>query len=95
MRIFWRIAIPLVTPTLAGLGVLLFLWGWNEYLIGLTMIGGNNPTALPATVRLVSYGGPTGGSAIAAAAFLHSAVAITVSLSLQRYFARTLVGSAE
>ncbi|MCP4304762.1 MAG: carbohydrate ABC transporter permease [bacterium] len=95
LQIFWHVATPLAIPTVAGLGVLLFLWSWNEYLIGLTMIGGGNPAALPATVRLVAYSVPTGGASIAAAACLHSAVSIGVFLSLHRYFARALVLSAE
>ncbi len=95
MQVFWHIAFPLMTPTLAGLGVLLFLWSWNDYLIGLTMIGGGNPEALPATIRLVAYSVPTGGAAIQAAACLHSAVSIGVFLALQRYFAKSLVLSVE
>lgn len=95
MQVFWHIAFALMTPTLAGLGVLLFLWSWNDYLIGLTMIGGGNPEALPATIRLVSYSVPTGGAAIQAAATLHSAVSIGVFLALQKYFAKSLVLSVE
>ena len=92
---FWRVALPLTVPTLAGLGVLLFLWSWNEYLIPFTLIGGGNPENLPATIRLVSYSVPTAGSGIAAATFLHSAVAILVFLVLQRYFVRSLILSVE
>lgn len=92
---FWRIALPLTGPTLAGLGVLLFLWSWNEYLIGFTMVGGGNPEALPATVAMVSYSQVTAGSGAAAATFLHSAVAMLVFVVLQRYFTRALILSAE
>ncbi len=92
---FWRVALPLTVPTLAGLGVLLFLWSWNEYLIGFTMIGGGNPESLPATVKMVSYSQATGGPALAAATFLHSAIAMNVFLLLQRYFARALILSVE
>ncbi len=94
-QIFWRIVTPLSVPTLAGLGVLLFLWGWNEYLVGFTLIGGGNPEALPATVRLVSFSLPVGGPVVAAATFLHSAVAMLVFIVLQRYLARSLILSVD
>ena len=92
---FWRIVVPLSVPALAGLGVLLFLWGWNDYLVGFTMVGGGNPEALPATVKLVSYSVPTGGPVLAAAAFLHSTVAMLVFIVLHRYLARSLVLSVQ
>lgn len=92
---FWRVALPLTVPTLAGLGALLFLWSWNDYLVPLTMIGGGNPENLPATTKLVSYSQATGGSGIAAATFLHSAIAMLVFVVLQRYFTRALILSVE
>lgn len=94
-QIFWRVAVPLTVPTLAGLGVLLFLWSWNDYLAPLTMIGGGDPENLPATIKLVSYSQVTGGSGTAAATFLHSSVAMLVFLVLQRYFTRALLLSVE
>ncbi len=94
-QIFWRVALPLSTPMVAGVAVLLFLWGWNEYLVPFTMIGGTNPSAYPATIRLVSYSAVTGGGNIAAAATLHSAVAIAVFAALQRQFSSALLMSVE
>ncbi len=95
VQIFWRVALPLSVPTVAGLAVLLFLWGWNEYLVALTMIGGTNPSALPATVRLVAYSVPTGGTSIAAAACVHSVIALAVFVALERQFSQALVMSFE
>lgn len=95
LRIYWRIVLPLTVPALAGLGVLLFLWSWNDFLIALTMIGGNNPENLPATVKLGSLSLPGGGPVFAAGAFLHSAVSIAVFLALQRYFVKGLLATAE
>lgn len=94
-QVFWHVALPLSAPTVAGVAVLLFLWGWNEYLVPLTMIGGTNPSALPATVRLVAYSVPTGGMSIAAAACLHASVSIAVFVVLERRFSRALVMSVE
>ena len=95
LQVLWRIVLPLQAPSLAGLGVLLFLWSWNDLLVALTMIGGGNPAALPATVKLASISLPPGGPVIAAGAFIHSSVAIVVFLALQRFFVRGLVTGAE
>jgi len=94
-QIFWRIVLPLSAPALAALGVLLFLWSWNDFLIALTMIGGSNPAALPATVKLGSIGVAADGPAIAAGAFIHSSVAIAVFLVLERYFVKGILISAD
>ncbi len=94
-QIFWRVALPLSTPMVAGVAVLLFLWGWNEYLVPFTMIGGTNPSAYPATVRLVSYSTVTGGGSITAATCLHSAVSIAVFIALQGRFSRALLTSVD
>lgn len=95
LRIFWSVALPLARPALAALGVLLFLWSWNDFLIPLTMIGGNNPELLPATVKLGSLSLPGSGPVFAAAAFVHSALSILVFLVLQRHFVRGLLTGAE
>lgn len=94
-RIFWSVVLPLTIPALAALGVLLFLWAWNDFLIALTMIGGNNPENLPATVNLGSFTLPGSGSLFAAAALIHSAFSIAVFLLLQRYFVKGLLTGAE
>ena len=94
-QVFWKVAVPMTGATLAGVAVLLFLWGWNEYLVPLTMIGGTNPQAFPTTIGLVAYSVPTGGAGIAAAATMHSAVAIAVFLVLERQFSQALVMSVE
>ncbi len=95
LRIFWRVALPLTRPALAALGVLLFLWSWNDFLIALTMIGGNHPELLPATVKLGSLSLPGSGPVFAAGAFVHSALSIAVFLLLQRHFVKGLLTGAE
>ena len=95
LRIFFNVVLPLTKPAMAGLGVLLFLWSWNDFIVPLTMIGGNNPENLPATVRLGSLSLPGSGPFFAAAAFIHSSVSVIVFLVLQRSFVRGLLISAE
>jgi alpha-glucoside transport system permease protein len=90
---YWRIVVPLITPTLAALGVLLFLWAWNDFVVALTILGANS-SAYPATVRFSSLGG-VDGPVTMAMVFIHSSVALAVFFALQRYFARGLLTGSE
>jgi raffinose/stachyose/melibiose transport system permease protein len=36
-QLFWRIHVPLSMPALSSLAILLFLWTWNQFLLGLTL----------------------------------------------------------
>lgn len=38
LRCFWQIALPIVRPNLAALFVILFIYGWNQYLWPLLII---------------------------------------------------------
>jgi alpha-glucoside transport system permease protein len=89
-QVYWRVVIPLITPALAALGVLLFLWAWNDFIVALTIIG-PNAAALPATVRFSSIGTIVDGPVTSAMIFIHSSVAIAVFFALQRYFVRGLL----
>ena len=95
MQIYWHVVIPLSGPALAALGVLLFVWSWNDFVIALTMIGGGNPSALPVTVRLGSVGTSVGGPVLLAGLIIHASVSIAVFLGLQRYFERGLLAGIE
>ncbi len=89
LRIFSRVVIPLIAPALAALGVLLFLWAWNDFIVALTIIGAN-PDAFPATVRFSSIGSLVDGPVPLAMVLIHSSVAIIVFFGLQQHFVRGL-----
>lgn len=93
-QIYWRVVMPLITPALASLGVLLFLWSWNDFIVALTIIG-TNAVALPATVRFSAVGVLVDGPVTLAMILIHSSVAIAVFFGLQRYFVRGLLAGAE
>jgi alpha-glucoside transport system permease protein len=88
-RIFWKLVIPLSIPVLAAFAIFQFLWTWNDYLIALTMIGGNRE-ALPATVTVASLAGEFGlrEHLLTAGAFVITIVPLTVFFALQRFFVR-------
>jgi alpha-glucoside transport system permease protein len=95
MQVYWRVVVPLSAPVLAALGVLLFVWSWNDFVIALTMIGGGNPSALPVTVKLGSFGGADEGPVILAGLIIHASVSVAVFLGLQRYFEQGLLAGVE
>ena len=93
--IFWRLVLPLSVPVLAAFAIFQFLWTWNDYLIALTMIGGNRE-ALPATVVIASLAGEFGlrEHLLTAGAFVQAFVPIVVFFALQRYFVRGILAGS-
>jgi len=93
--IFWRLVLPLSVPVLAAFAIFQFLWTWNDYLIALTMIGGNRE-ALPATVVIASLAGEFGlrEHLLSAGAFIQSFVPLVVFFALQRYFVRGILAGS-
>ena len=37
-KLFWRIHVPLSTPALSSLAILLFLWTWNQFLLAVVLV---------------------------------------------------------
>ena len=93
--IFRKIVLPLSIPVLAAFTIFQFLWTWNDYLIALTMIGGNRD-ALPATVVVASLTGEFGlrEELLTAGAFIITVVPLVVFFALQRFFVRGITAGS-
>lgn len=52
-RVFRAIALPLLSPALITLGLLTFMWVWNDYFLAFVLI--SNPDLLPVTVTLGNF----------------------------------------
>ncbi len=93
--IFRKLVLPLSVPVLAAFTIFQFLWTWNDYLIALTMIGGNR-TALPATVVVASLAGEFGRleHLLTAGAFVITIVPLVVFFALQRFFVRGITAGS-
>ena len=93
--IFWRLVLPLSVPVLAAFAIFQFLWTYNDYLIALTMIGGNGD-AWPVTIRIASLAGEFGTREhlLAAGAFISTVIPLIVFFSLQRYFVRGILAGS-
>jgi len=93
-RIFLQVVLPLMTPALAAVAIVLFLFQWNDFLWPLLVMTNRDaytiPVALGTLVGLtrVSWGGIMVGTAIATVPFL------ILFLFLQRYFVAGITAGA-
>lgn len=93
-RIFRSVVLPIMQPALAAVGIVLFLFQWNDFLWPLLVLTSRDaytiPVALGTLVGLtrVSWGGIMVGTAIATVPFL------VMFLFLQRYFVAGITAGA-
>ena len=93
-RIFRSVVLPIMQPALAAVGIVLFLFQWNDFLWPLLVMTSRDaytiPVALGTLVGLtrVSWGGIMVGTAIATVPFL------VMFLFLQRYFVAGITAGA-
>jgi alpha-glucoside transport system permease protein len=94
-EIFYKLVVPLSVPVLAAFAIFQFLWTWNDYLIALTMIGGNRE-ALPGTIVVASLAGEFGAreNLLTAGAFVITVVPVLVCFALQRFFVRGITAGS-
>ena len=91
--VFWRLAIPLSIPAIASLGIFQFLWIWNDLLVALVFLGGQNPVLTYQIGNMVTSLG-SGWHLLTAAAFISMALPLLVFFGLQRYFVRGLLAGS-
>ncbi|MGF1457957.1 MAG: carbohydrate ABC transporter permease [Leptolyngbyaceae cyanobacterium] len=95
LKIFTRIVLPLSTPAIASFAVFQFLWVWNDLLVALVYLGGNQNVA-PVTLVLRNLVGDRGQDwhLLTAGAFISMIVPLAVFFALQRYFVRGLLAGS-
>ena len=92
---FWRLIIPLSVPALAAFGIFQFLWVWNDLLVALVFLGGQQDVQV-VTINLSELIGSRGQDwhLLTAGAFVTMTVPLIVFFSLQRYFVRGLTAGS-
>lgn len=87
MRCLWSVVIPAIRPNIAALFVILFLYGWNQYLWPLLVTTrGDMETVAMGLVKML--GGPeaaTEWGVVLASAMLTIIVPVCVVIFMQRY----------
>ncbi len=91
--IFRNLVIPLAMPAIASLGIFQFLWVWNDLLVALVFLGGNNPVMTYQISNMVTSHG-AGWQLLTAAAFLSMILPMLVFFGFQRYFVRGMLAGA-
>jgi raffinose/stachyose/melibiose transport system permease protein len=91
--VLWRVLLPLSTPALLSLIVLLFMWTWNEFLLVLVMASGDLWT-MPVGLALLRGRYASDPTLMAAGATMMSLPVIIIYVIFQRQFIRGLVGGA-
>lgn len=91
--VFRQLVIPLAMPAIASLGIFQFLWVWNDLLVALVFLGGNNPVMTYQISNMVTSLG-AGWQLLTASAFLSMLLPMIVFFSLQRYFVRGMMAGA-
>jgi sn-glycerol 3-phosphate transport system permease protein len=93
MRFFWDVVVPLSRPKIAALFVILFIYGWNQYLWPLLVTTQEDMyTTVIGIKRMISGGdAATDWNLVMATAMLAMLPPALVVLLMQRWFVKGLV----
>ncbi len=90
---FRTLALPLAMPAIASLAIFQFLWIWNDLLVALVFLGGQNPVLTYQISNMVSSLG-AGWQLLTAAAFLLMLLPLIIFFAFQRFFERGMLAGA-
>jgi multiple sugar transport system permease protein len=94
LTIFLRIILPLGAPAMATLGILSFVFWWNEFFVPLIMINSPDLQTLPVGLILLRGRFATGSLGTIAAGIAIAVIPVlVVFLSLQRYIIKSIASS--
>jgi sn-glycerol 3-phosphate transport system permease protein len=93
MRFFWDVVVPLSRPNIAALFVILFIYGWNQYLWPLLVTTQEDMyTTVIGIKRMISGGdAATDWNLVMATAMLAMLPPVLVVMLMQRWFVKGLV----
>ncbi len=92
--VLWRVIVPAARPALATMGLLVAMWTWNEFLLPLVMITGDNLRTAPLALAFFQGQHATQTSLLAAAAVLVALPIVVLYLFLQRRFIAGMLAGA-
>jgi len=86
--VFWRIVLPLCKPALAAIGLINFVWSWNDYLWPLIVISNENMYTVQLALSWASPHGPLGAALLT----LVTLPLIIFTIIAQKYLIKGLAG---
>ena len=91
MRFFWDVALPLSRTNMAALFVILFVYGWNQYLWPLLVTtSGDVETIVVGIVKMIGSEANTEWNIVMATTVLALLPPVAVVLLMQRWFVKGL-----
>ncbi len=93
-QLFWKIHVPLSAPALSSLGILLFLWTWNHFVLSMLMV--TDPTRRTVAGALGAFQGQWGTDVplLMAGSILILLPTLIVFLVFQKKFVSALMQGA-
>lgn len=94
LQLFSRIHVPLSMPALSSLGILMFLWTWNQFLLAVVLV--DDPTKRTMAGALGAFQGQWGTDIplLCAGSLLILTPTLLVFLIFQRHFVSALLQGA-
>jgi multiple sugar transport system permease protein len=93
-QIFWRIYMPMATPVMSALGILAFVWSWNDYETPLVLISSPENYTLPLSLTSFTDEQGTLSPSLSMAASAVSIIPVLiVFLVLQKRFVQAMTHS--
>jgi raffinose/stachyose/melibiose transport system permease protein len=89
-----RVLIPLASPPILTLAVLVFVWTWNDFLLPLVMLAGSNIQTAPIALVFFQSQHTTNYTYLAGATIITAAPVLVVYVVLQRSFHRGMLAGA-
>jgi multiple sugar transport system permease protein len=88
-KIYYRIIIPLVKPAIAVVGILIFLWTYDEFLWPLVVVSKNDMMTLPLILGkyAMAEGGVVAGASMATTTLVLAPILVIYAF-FQRYFVK-------
>jgi sn-glycerol 3-phosphate transport system permease protein len=95
LRFFKDVVVPLSATNIAALFVILFVFGWNQYLWPLLVTNSASMTTIVIGIRTMIGGGdtPTPWNLVMATTVLAMLPPLAVVVLMQRWFVKGLVDS--
>jgi raffinose/stachyose/melibiose transport system permease protein len=94
LTVLWRILLPFGRPAVLTMIVLVFMWTWNDFLLSLVMLSGQNILTAPLSLAFFQTSRETDIQLLAAGSIIVAAPVLLVYLVLQRHFIRGMVAGS-
>lgn len=94
LTILLRILLPFGRPAILTMVVLVFMWTWNDFLLSLVMLSGQNILTAPLSLTFFQTNRETDIQLLAAASIIVATPVLVVYLVLQRHFIRGVVSGS-